>query len=172
MPGLRGAPLFMLLAACVTAEPPRAPTPEVDEVELFHRARFKELSTHGDDALMRVVAKMKPASLSAEEDRLDSRARAAYRHGDGRAAEEAIRALPDESKTKKILTAMLAEADLSRPLFESSSPDRQLIIPLDPRALAAGYILLHAKVGGKTLHFLWDTGSTENVLSEKAAAAL
>lgn len=169
--GLSCAAVF-LVAACATTEPPRAPTPEVDEVELFHRARFKELSSHGDDALLRVVAKMKPASLSADEDRLDSEARAAYRHGDGSTAERAIRELPDASTTKKILTAMLAQADLSQPLFQSTSPDRQLIIPLDRRALEAGSIVLTANVGGETLHFLWDTGSTENVLSEKAAAVL
>src|SRR5690348_16567773 len=98
MLGFRGAlycAALFLAAACATTEPPRAPTPDVDEVELFHRARFKELSTHGDDALLRVVAKMKPASMTADEDRLDSEARAAYRHGDGRAAERAIRDLPD-----------------------------------------------------------------------------
>jgi hypothetical protein len=160
------------LAGCATTEPPRAPKLEVDDVELFHRARFKELALRGDDALLAVIARLKPASLSAEEDRLDSKARAAYRHGDGKTAEEAMRALPDASRTKKILAALLAEADLSRRLFHTAAPVKQLMIPLDRRALEAGYVLFSAKVGTKNLRFLWDTGSTENVLNEKTAVAL
>ena len=78
----------------------------------------------------------------------------------------------DEVAAISYRAALLAEADLSRPLFESNSPERQLTIPLDPRALAEGSIVFTASVGGKTLRFLWDTGSTENVLSEKAAQAL
>lgn len=153
-------------------EPPRAPEPEVDEVELFHRARFKELSARGDEALLRVIAKIKPTYLSAEEDRLDSNARAAYRHGDGRAADEAMRALPDSSRTKKVLAALLAEADLSRPLFESAATVKELAVPLDPAALRAGHVIFEGNIAGKKLRFLWDTGSTENVIDTKTAEAL
>lgn len=165
--------VFVLhLASCAAMEPPRAPEPEVDEVELFHRARFKELSARGDDALLRVIAKIKPTHLSAEEDRLDSIARAAYRHGDGRTADEAMRALPDASRTKKILAALLAEADLSRPLFRSATPVKELTVALDPRALRAGHVIFEGRIAGKKLRFLWDTGSTENVINTQTAEAL
>lgn len=169
------AAVFCLLvssAACIHAEPPKAPKPEVDEVELFHRARFEELSKKGDNALFRVVSRMRPRSISADEDRLDSRARAAYRHGRTREAFDAMRALPDSSRTKKILAALLAEADLSSPLFSTVSSTRELSLPLDPQALRAGYIVFDAEVKGRKLRFLFDTGSTENVLSESAAAVL
>jgi hypothetical protein len=162
----------VVFSACIHAEPPRAPKLEVDEVELFHRARFEELSKTGDDALTRVVTKMRPRTMSPAEDRLDSHARAAYRHGDGRAAETAMRGLPDASRTKKILAALLAEADLSSPLFETKNTQKELLLQLDPQALRAGYLVFDAMVKDRKLRFLFDTGSTENVLSENAAAAL
>jgi aspartyl protease len=160
--------------ACVTPEPPRGPAPTVDATELFRRARFKELSRVSRESFAKVIDRLRPKSMSPADEMLDFAARSAYRAGDGQSAREAISSISPASRTRAILDALLANVDLTSPLNQCTlgGTGGLITIPLDPDGLDAGYSIVSARVGDRDARLLWDTGATENVISEELASWL
>jgi hypothetical protein len=173
---LRALALVVLCTGCAGVQPKQEPAQRSDAVELFRRARFKELSQLDKVDFFQLVQRLRPKALSTREDYFDSLARAAYRHGDGKTALEAVESLPEANRTRSIIGALLSHADTQKKLFEASFKDQLIRMPLDHEALAAGHAVIRAQIRaqGQTseARLLWDTGATENVLSEDLAEAM
>jgi hypothetical protein len=164
--------LCVLAFGCAGIEPKKEPPLSLDAMELFRRARFLELSTVDNKSFAQVIERLRPKTMTPREEELDFTARRAYRMGDGKTASAAIVPLPESSKTRQILSAFLANVELDQRLFTVSASDEKISLPLDRLALGAGYAVVSAKIRGMELRLLWDTGSTENVISEEVALGL
>ncbi|MCK6546885.1 retroviral-like aspartic protease family protein [Myxococcota bacterium] len=161
------------LSACATVtEPPKGPALRPpDAIELFRRARFEELAVDGADKVTVLAAALDVRGKGPEQlDELE--ARLAYRRGDGRAARTALARLPAEHRTRRMLESLLGHVDVAKPLRASKAPEGTLSLPLDPIALDRGHPIVEATIAGRRVELLWDTGSSENILSPRAAEAL
>jgi hypothetical protein len=169
----RAVVLISIATACATTEPPKAPEPRVDVVELFRRARFKELSELDASAAIRWVTRIRAKQMADGEDVADTTARVAYRQGDAPAAKEAVNALSASNRTRKIISALLDNVDASKRLRETigEHPGR-VQLPLLKPALAVGLPVIEIELKGRRFRMLWDTGASENVLSPKAVDEL
>jgi hypothetical protein len=169
----RALVLACLAASCATTEPPKAPEPRVDVVELFRRARFKELSELDTGAAIRWVTRIRARQIADGEDVADTTARVAYRLGDAPAAKEAVNALSASNRTRKIISALLENVDATKHLRETvgEHPGR-VQLPLLKPALALGLPVIEIELKGRRFRMLWDTGASENVLSPKAVDEL
>lgn len=163
----------LTLFACATAtEPPRSPALRPpDSVELFRRARFEELAAGGTDKIPVLAAALDVRGKGPEQ--LDEHeARVAYLRGDGLAAQAALSKLPAEHRTRRMLESLLGHVDPSKPLRASKVAARTIALPLEPVALDRGHPIVEAKIAGRVVRLLWDTGSAENILSPRAAELL
>jgi hypothetical protein len=172
---LRGCTLAALAFSfgCATSELRQAPPPSVDVVELFRRARFKELSELDRGGSAHWVERIKTRAMSEGEDLADWSARVAYRRGDAVAARSALNALGAENRTRKIISALLDNVDASAPLRVTTRRPAGLVeLPLIKEALALGLPVLDIEIQGRRFRMLWDTGASENVLSPRAVGEL
>lgn len=174
----RGAPISLAatltLAACAGSAEPIAARSErpPSAVELFRRARFRELAGTNSAAVGAIAASLYTRSTRDAARTADWDARASYRRGDPWNTRAHLSALPPENRTRLILEALLAHADGSAPLRRSSIDAGALVLPLEPQALDRGYPVLRVELEGQTHHLLWDTGATENVLGPHVLDAL
>jgi hypothetical protein len=150
-------------------EPPLAPP---DAQELFHRARFGELTKDDPEQIDKLALQMQQPGASDVERYADFMAKQAYREGDGKKALETVAVLGAENRTRRILEPLLQHADLARPLRGSNLKKGTIDLPLASVALDRGYPIVEVEIAKKTLRLLWDTGATENMLSPSAAETL
>jgi hypothetical protein len=165
--------LWALAAACATTEPPKAPEQSTDIIELFRRARFKELSELDQGSSIRWVARLRAKQLSEGEEMADWQARVAYRRGDAAAANDQLQSMSPANRTRKIIAALLENVDVRRPLRETiARPSGVRELPLNVEALHLGLPVVEIEIEGRHFKMLWDTGASENVLSPKAVDEL
>jgi hypothetical protein len=163
---------FCKLACATMPEPiPGDSAGEVDALELFHRARFAELVELQRRGQTQWVSELRPSWVSEQQDISEWNAKVAYRKGDGRTARVAVEFLPENNRTRRLVTALLDNADLLRPLRRTTGP-KVVELTLDPRALHLGFPVVVTQIAGRRFRMVWDTGAVENVLSQRALEEL
>jgi len=143
-----------------------------DDVELFRRTRFEELSKrHGRDTQRWISFLEKESVLSPDHLKI-LRLRLAYARGDVEEMKRWVEQLPPPQPAHRLFEAILENVDQSATIRRLSSDRTSLTIPLNKEYLLRGIPVIEAVIYGRQFLFLWDTGSIENIMSENTAAEL
>ena len=143
-----------------------------DDIELFRRTRFEELSKeYGRDTERWIKFLEKEHVLSPDHLKI-LRLRLAYAQGDVETIKQWIQQLPPPQPAHRLFQAILKNVDPSNTIRSLESHRRSLSIPLNKEYLLRGIPVVEAIIYGRQFLFLWDTGSIENIMSENLAAEL
>jgi hypothetical protein len=164
---------FLLPPACAaTHDPIESPMLFTDNVELFRRTRFQELAALEGLKSSDWLRFLNHARALTDEHLAILNLREAYARGSAGQMKEILTRLPPHRPAHRLFSAILENIEPQREIrFLTTDKDR-VEIPLDRSHLQRGVPVVELQIYGRRFAFLWDTGSTENIMSHKVAEEL
>lgn len=167
-----GTALALSEACASFPEPIESPMLITDNVELFRRTRFQELAAIEGQREQSWISFLGRRQALSKEHLAILDLRGAYARGDVKAMVETLERIPSRRPASRLFSAILENVNLHQQIRYLHRESKRVELPLNRAHLERGIPVVEVNIYGRRFSFLWDTGSTENIMSHELADEL
>jgi len=165
--------VVLVFTGCVSyPEPIEAPMLTTDSVELFRRTRFQELAASESESNQKWIKLLSSRRALSSEHLAILEYRRSYALGDADQMKVALNKISPRRPAHRLFSAIMANIEPSETIRNLKSDSSRIQLPLSRKHLKRGQPVIEVTIYGRQFSFLWDTGSTENIMSYDLAEEL